>query len=140
MFRTQVLLLRRALLEAAEKLHAVAAVREVETKAAAAAVARPDAESATWLLDAAIRRAGTACTPQVGLVHAPDAAVAQCLRSASSCCSGVAWGAPASRRQWSSVQLHVGGATHARVPFHPPAVMCSLRHAAGLPVHSKASE
>lgn len=62
----QLVPLRRALFEAAEKLHAVAAVREAETKAAAAAQARPDAESATWLLDAAIRRAGTACTPQVG--------------------------------------------------------------------------
>lgn len=86
--------LRRALMEAAEKLHAVAAVREVETKAAAAAQARPNAESATWLLDAAIRRAGTACTPQVGLTCA---AAAQRLSLASGCRTAVADAAPASR-------------------------------------------
>jgi len=51
-----------------EKLHAVAAVREAETKAAAADAARPatGAPPATALLDAAIRRAGAQCTPQVG--------------------------------------------------------------------------
>jgi len=55
-------------LEVGEKLHAVAAVREAETKAAAADAARPatGAPPATALLDAAIRRAGAQCTPQVG--------------------------------------------------------------------------
>lgn len=58
----------RAIFEASEKLHAVAALRGAETRAAAAA--RPGVPSATALLDAAIQMAGRLSTPQVASQYA----------------------------------------------------------------------
>ena len=60
----------RAIFEAGEKLAAVAAVRDVEVRAAAAV--RPGAPRATQLLDDAIHQAGAECTPQVSVrIHHP---------------------------------------------------------------------